>query len=295
MAEPRGRLLVVGKNSFIARHFLGAAPSDQVVAVSHGDLGRPDLLDGVDRVVSFARHPDAGRDGYDPSTMDPDIALARRIGDRDISHVMLSSRKVYAPSETPLAETAPLGPTDAYGRNKLEVERALRAMLGDRLTILRLANIFGDERLPGRRSFLSLVLNRLAERNQIRYDMSPFVERDFLPVEALGGLLAKIVEQPPGDVMNVGSGIGLATGRIALWIMEGFGGGELLVGSHEDRDRFILDIGLLERRYGRPCRLDDIRDRCLALGRQVRAAVGPSGSVSAGKAVSIGSTSAARS
>ena len=49
----------------------------------------------------------------------------------------------------PLAETAPTGPSDAYGRHKLAVEHALRELLGERLTVLRLANVFGYERGAG--------------------------------------------------------------------------------------------------------------------------------------------------
>ena len=270
MADRAGRLLVVGKNSFIARHVLDVLREDRVIARSHGDLTAPDLLDGIDIVLSCAKHPGSNRDDYDLDGADPDLALARRIGERDIKMIMLSSRKVYAPSDQPLREDASLGPGDAYGRNKLKAEQDVKGVLGDRLTILRLANIFGDERVDGRRSFLALTLNRLAEQGQIRYDMSPFVERDFLPVDVLSMLLAKIVREPPGGVMNIGSGIGLPTGRIALWIMEGYGGGQLLIDSHEEKDRFVLDISRLKERYGIPCTLEDLKERCLDLGRNLR-------------------------
>ena len=269
MAKPGSGLLVVGKNSFIASHLLKILPADGVRAVSHGALDQPDLLDGVTTVINAARHPRSCRDDYDCDTLDPDLALASRIGDRDIQLVMLSSRKVYAPSDQPLDEQAPTGPTDAYGHNKRRVEQRLATLLGKRLTILRLANIFGDERIPGRRSFLAMLLNRLAEKNQISFDMSPFVERDFLPVECLATLLSRIVCEPPGGVMNVGSGIGLPTGRLALWIMEGFGGGDLVITSHREHDRFVLNIDGLTERYGHPCNLDDLRERCIALGRSL--------------------------
>lgn len=266
--EPK--ILLVGKNSFIARHLLQAMASHQIRAVSHGDLERPGLLDGVDTVINAARHPASSQKAYDLEQLDPDLKLARRIGDLPIAMIMLSSRKVYAPSDHPLAEDAPLQPSDAYGENKLRAEQRLRSLLDERLTILRLANIFGDERLSGRRSFLAMLLTRLAGQNQIRYDMSPFVERDFLPVESLAALLTRIIQEPPGDVMNVGSGIPLPTGRIALWIMEGFGGGELLIDSHQEKDRFVLDITKLAERYGRPASIDELRTRCLELGLKLR-------------------------
>ena len=234
-------MLVFGRNSFIARHFL-AAWDQPVTAVSHDAIGRPDLLDGVDRVISFVRHPLLGSEDYRPATMDPDLRLVERLAARSIDYVMLSSRKVYAPSARPLAETDPTGPQDLYGQHKLEVENALREGLGERLTVLRLANIFGYERGQGRRTFFSLTLDGLARDGQIRFDMSPFVERDFLPVEACARVLAGIVAAPPGRVLNVGSGIALPTGRLALWVLEGYGRGALVIEAPREHDAFVLDV-----------------------------------------------------
>jgi UDP-glucose 4-epimerase len=223
----------------IARHFL-AAWDQPVAAVGHAAIDRPDLFDGVDRVLSCARHPLLGSADYRPATMDADLRLAARIARRGIDYVMLSSRKVYAPSARPLAETDPTAPQDLYGRHKLAVEQALRELLSPRLTILRLANVFGYERDPARRTFLSLLLDRLARDGQIRFDMSPFVGRDFLPVEACARLLTRIVAAPPGGVLNVGSGSALPTGRLALWVLEGYGRGELVIASPREHDAFVL-------------------------------------------------------
>lgn len=265
------RVLLVGRGSFLAGHVLHALPQAAVRAVGHEQIDRPELFEGIDTVISFARHPLIASDDYLPEVMDPDLRLAERIGDREIAYVMLSSRKVYAPSSEALAESAPLGPTDAYGHHKLAVEAHLRERLGEHLTILRLANVFGFERAPGRRTFLSILLDRLAGEGQVRLDMSPFVARDFLPVEPCARVLARIVGDPPGGVLNVGSGIALATGRLALWIIEGFGRGELVIESPREHDAFVLDVTRLRSRYGAPCGLEDLRDSCFALGRRLAA------------------------
>ncbi|MGH6900338.1 MAG: NAD-dependent epimerase/dehydratase family protein [Geminicoccaceae bacterium] len=273
-----GRLLVVGHHSFIARHFLQAC-REPVIAVGHEAIARPDLLDGVDRIVSFARHPLLGRADYRPATMDPDLRLAARIAGQGIDYVMLSSRKVYAPSTGALAESDPVAPRDLYGRHKLAAEQALGERLGTRLTILRLANVFGDERQAGRRTFFALTLEALAREGRIRFEMSPFVMRDFLPVAACARVLAQIAAAPPGGVLpggilNVGSGIALPTGRLALWVLEGYGRGELVIESPEEKDAFVLDVGRLRARYGEPTTLAELRESCLDLGRRLAADVG---------------------
>jgi dTDP-4-dehydrorhamnose reductase/UDP-glucose 4-epimerase len=262
------RLLVLGRHSFIARHFL-AARDQPVTAVSHDAIDRPDLLDGIDRVISFTRHAQLASEGYRPVTMDPDLRLADRLVGRGVSYIMLSSCKVYAPSTRPLAETDPTAPQNPYGRHKLALEQALRERLGPHLTILRLGNVFGYELGLGRRTFFALMLERLAREGRIRFDMSPFVERDFLPVEACARILAQVALAPPGGIFNLGSGIALPTGRLALWLLEGYGRGELVIESPCERDAFVLDVGRLARRYGRPCSCDDLRARCLDLGRRL--------------------------
>jgi UDP-glucose 4-epimerase len=269
-----GRILIVGRNSFLAGHLRQRLPRDQVRAVSHDAIEQPDLLDGIDCVITCARHPLLGSERYDPATMDPDLHLARRIGERAIDYLMLSSRKVYAPGAGPLAEDAPTAPGDPYGRHKLAAEHELRRLLGERLTVLRLANIFGYERQPGRRTFLSISLERLEREGRIQFDMSPFVGRDFLPVEHCARLLARIAQAPPGGVLNVGSGIGLPTGRLALWIIEGYGRGELAIASPEEKDPFVLDVGRLSGLYGPPCSWDDLRRSCLGIGRRLAAEPG---------------------
>jgi UDP-glucose 4-epimerase len=263
------RILVVGRHSFLARHALGPLDPAQVVAIGHDETLRPNLLDGIGCVVNFCRDPIAAGSDDRLDRVATDLRLARRIGDRDIAYVMLSSRKVYAPGGDPLSEASPTGPTDAYGHHKLAVEDALQKLLGERLTVLRLANVFGYERVPGRRTFMAISLERLAREGRIHYAMSPFVERDFLPVAAFARVLAKVVQAPPGGVLNVGSGIGLPTGRLALWLLEGFGSGALVIESTEEKDGFVLNVARLERLYGRPCTQADLHDACHAIGRRL--------------------------
>jgi dTDP-4-dehydrorhamnose reductase/UDP-glucose 4-epimerase len=266
-----GRVLIVGRNSFLAGHLIDQLPAAQVRAVGHEAIEQPDVLDGIACVITFARHPLLGKPGYEPATMDPDLRVARRLGASDIPYLMLSTRKVYAPAITPVAEDAATAPADLYGRHKLAAEQRLRDLLGERLTVLRLANIFGYERQPGRRTFLSISLERLQRDGRIHYDMSPFVARDFLPVGHCARMLARIAAAPPGGILNVGSGIALPTGRLALWIIEGYGRGELVIGSPEEREPFVLDVARLTGRYGAPCTWDDLRRSCLDLGRRLAA------------------------
>ena len=80
----------------------------------------------------------------------------------------------------------------------------------------------------------------------------------------------------PGGVLNLGSGVPLPTGRLALWLIEGHGRGRLVVDSPEERDAFLLDTSSLRGLLGGAgCDLAALRAACLALGRRLRTETPP--------------------
>lgn len=262
-------ILIVGRG-FIGRAVAAAMRPGEARLVGHEAVGDPALLRGVRTVLFAGRHPALGTEAWSLD-VDLELALAHAAAAARASFVSLGTRKVYAPSVSPLNEIDRVGPVDLYGRQKLELEHALVKVLGSRLTRLRLANIFGYERIAGRTSFLTQALIGLGHRDEIRFDMSPFVQRDFLPVELCARWLAEIARRPPGGVLNVGSGIALPTGRLALWLIEGYGRGRLVIESPEERDSFVLDVRNLKALLGgEGCSLEALREHTLAVGRRLR-------------------------
>ena len=198
---------------------------------------------------------------------DAELALARLAAAKGLPFLSLGTRKVYAPSGDPLAEAAPLGPTDRYGEHKLALEETLEAILGRHLTRLRLANIFGFE--LGRQGFMGMMLAALERGEPVTFDMSPFVARDFLPVETTARAIASLAQQPPGGIVNIGSGIGLETGRLALAVIEGSGHGRLLVTDPRHHDPFTLDVTRMTTLTGIAIDTPTILARAQAIGRML--------------------------
>lgn len=263
------KVVVVGANSFIARHFIEAAKGRfEVEAFSHERFLSGVNLDGSDVVVNFAIDPEFFVAPYDPQ-IDIDLKAARCAAAAEAHFVMLSSRKVYGPAAPmPVAENHPLAPGDAYGRNKARAEGEVRNVTGDRLTIVRGANVFGFE--PGRRTFFGRAMTSLRDEGRIVLDESPFARRDFMAVEAFAGMLAEIVSQRPSGVYNLGSGHSVPIGRLALWLIEGYGSGELVIINPEVRDEFRLDITSLEQTLGVPVRRQALESYCRSLGKRLR-------------------------
>jgi dTDP-4-dehydrorhamnose reductase/UDP-glucose 4-epimerase len=254
---PSGRppeILVIGRNSVLAQAFAACPDRPPCRFVTHAERAGEGVFDGIRTVVNFAIDPAFRREPY-WGEIDADLAAGRMAAERGLRFVMLSTRKVYTPADigAGIDEDGALGPVDAYGRNKLASERALRSLLGDRLTVLRIGNIVGYERVPGRPTFMNAMLDSLVREGRIRLDVSPFVARDFLPVEDFARVLGRVLAHDLRGTWNVGSGVAVEVGRLALWLIEGFGAGELHVTSPRHFDSFRLNIARLERAVGRFC------------------------------------------
>ena len=145
-------------------------------------------------VINLAFDPRLKTAAYDPA-LDVDRRLAAILAPSSCAYIMVSTRMAYGPpgDGLRLAETMPSNPVNYYGTAKLAAERHLLAAQGDRVTVLRLSNIFDPSEAAGeRRSFFGMAMRTLAAQGRIIYDMSPFVARDFLPADLLAERLVAV-------------------------------------------------------------------------------------------------------
>ena len=261
-------VLVVGASSMLAGAILSQGRDGlSLTGIAHGQLDGTDV-GAYDVVINMAYDPRYMREAYEPA-LDFDRRVAAAVATGGGHYVMMSTRKIYGPGqEGAIAEDAPARPADAYGRNKLTTEGAVRDLLGPRCTIIRLANVLGFE--PGRHTFFGIALENLRRHGRIVLDHNPFIQRDFIPLaDCAAGILA-IAGRKPSGTYNLGYGTATETGRIATWLIEGFGRGELLVNSMEERDAFLLDISRVKALGVLPEKRMSIRQRCLEIGEQLR-------------------------
>jgi len=264
------KVLVVGKNSFLASNFMARnAGRFQITGVSHGDDLNKVGLDDFSCVVNMAYDPLYFKTQYS-AAMDFDLQVAQALEGRRPHFFMMSTRKVYgAAPPFPSDESAPLAATDFYGANKAITEAKVQRVLGENCTILRIANVFGTE--TGRHTFFGIALANLKKENRIVLDVSPFTLRDFLPVESFSDMLGDVIQTSPAGVFNMGSGKAIPIGQIALWVIEGFGRGELVVNATGERDSFLLNCEKLNRAIGYDEKYAvDVRASCVAIGRRLR-------------------------
>lgn len=270
-------VLLIGKNSFLGQAFVRASAGHHAVtAVSHGEVLPGLELAGWDAVVNMAYDRRTMHEDYDAecdlAERDMDVRIARelaRLGPGRPRFYMMSTRMVYGrEAPLPAPETTPAAPPVPYARNKLMAEAEVARLLGADATILRLSNIFGFE--PGRHTFCGIALARLKAEGRIVLDVSPFVARDFLPVDDFARALVRVVARAPSGLFNLGSGRATPVGQVALSIIEGYGKGELVIANPREWDSHMLDTRRIRDVIGDYTAEIDLRTACLGIGERLK-------------------------
>lgn len=236
---------LIGKNSFLAQQIIANVPevTKNWTLLTHKEaLGDKNWSKEADVVLNCAFHPDLKREAYSP-IKDADFLLSSYIRERHAHYIMLSTRMVYGepPEYLFLREAFLPNPVNPYGCNKWETEQAVISLLPpQRLTILRLGNIFGFE--PDRPTFFGAMLTNLKNKGEISFDIAQDSQRDFLPCDRFAGIMHRIINNPKGGLYNIGSGFGTSPQELAEWLIEGYGSGEIRYTAQKTQGQFILDI-----------------------------------------------------
>lgn len=275
------RVAVTGVSGFIGRHVARhlAARGTDVVPVRR-PFERVTLLEalrGADAVVHLAGVVSALHDqDYIAANVDGTRAVAEAARTAGVPLIHISSLAAAGPASraAPRSEDDPPAPINAYGRSKLEGERAVAAIDGLQWRILRPGVVYG----PGDRALLPLF--RFAARGVMPIVGRADAAHTFVHVTDLVRAIAAAVDRPAGgDTMFVGHPRPVTTREILEGIRTAAGARAAIIRIPMAVARLAAiagDVGgmlrgrpsvMNSRRYfelaseGFVCRVDRLRDR----------------------------------
>jgi len=236
------KILVVGKNSFIGKHFLIEPFEDAYITkIGHEEL-RATLMSPIhfDVVVNFSISPSAYSDNYSYND-DTNIIIAKALKNRDnCTLIMMSTRQVYG-VEKDNSEESLAKPVSHYGANKLVVEDQVVKILGlDRVAVLRCSNIYGFE--INRKTFMGTMSSSLLKEDRIYLDFPAVTAKDFLPVKEFVQIVIDVIRARLTGLINVGSGVAVNCRKLADAFCQGYGSGRVFHRDIKVEESFVLDI-----------------------------------------------------
>lgn len=236
--------LIVGGGGFIGSHLLDhlarrgdrelivtgrserprfPLPSGVVyVQVASGDVACiGELLDKSDEVVDLA-YATVPKTSFDDPVNDvmvnlsPSVALLRQASQRKLRRFVLvsSGGTVYGNANyLPIDERHPTNPVSPYGITKLALEKyalMFRQLEGLPVVVVRPSNPYGPNQFGKlTQGFVGAAMSAAINGEKVVVFGERGTVRDYIHVNDLcQGILAAIDKGSPGDVFNVGSGVG---------------------------------------------------------------------------------------
>jgi nucleoside-diphosphate-sugar epimerase len=230
VTRARGRALVVGAGGFVGRHLAGRLAADgwEVVGtVRPGraggvpvDLTDPAALTAVVRAadpdVAFHLAASRVRGTADERTATAAVNtmsglhLVEALGERCRAVVRLGSSTEYAAVEGPMDEHAPLRPRGLFGATKAAGSLLLTAAAAERglrAVVLRAFQVYGPHDHPTR---LVPAVLRAAREGTVLPLTAPGQRRDWVHVDDVVDACVRAAladHLPPGEVLNIGTGV----------------------------------------------------------------------------------------
>lgn len=266
------KILLVGKNSFLAKAFVKENKNLFLIEqISHNDFFFIKDLGCYDWILNFSINPDFYMCPYN-AELDQDYKIAMKVKNYDVKYLLLSSRAVYDnSSKFFLDENSELnyGSNRHYALNKIESELMVSQILEEkRLLIIRLSNVFGFE--VGRKTFMGVAQTNLLTKGRVLLDVSSSSKRDFLPVNFFAKQLGYLILKNTVGIFNIGSGVAVTLEEICNMLIAGFGKGVLDVcPTKDDNDQFLLNTERLETITSMKINLDEIFNYTYLLGKRL--------------------------
>lgn len=228
--------LIIGKTSFIGNELIKLKNYD---IVAYKDIHHVDISQ-YDGVINCALNPAFKTQAYDEK-IDVDYKMAKLAYENNCHYTMVSTRKVYGSSVElkTYTEDSPTNPFDFYSENKLICENKILQQFGDKCVIVRGSNLFGFE--LGRQSFMGFCMNQLKHSEKIIFSIDENTKRDFIDIHTSSFLLDNISRKKLTGIYNLSSNYGLEIGKVAKYLIRGYGKGEFICTSNIVKEQFIID------------------------------------------------------
>ncbi|UES60270.1 sugar nucleotide-binding protein (plasmid) [Roseibium aggregatum] len=262
-------VIIFGKNSFLARGAIDAFQDCKLILLEHREIEDIGFCESNSVVINFTCHPALENRPLKNQEL-TEFELVNIIRKTNFHVVQLSTRRVYGKFNCPVTEESELDPQSIGGYNKLKSEKLLQANIPpDRLTILRLGNIFGLENDIHRRTFFARALTSLAFDGRINLDIDPRSEKDFLPLHFFARAVDDIARIRPSGTFNLGAGFSTSVGDICSWLINGFGRGKLNISQGVLTDSFWLDCSKIDKHITAKIRRPELQSSVREIGRSL--------------------------
>jgi len=202
------KIVILGNRSFIQKNLYQCLQNRFDVKKIKFQNIKKFKFNNIDYLINCSSHTNFFKKKYEKK-YDRNYILSTFIKKHYAKLVILSSRQVYEPKFN-ITEKSKIKPINLYGKNCIKSEKNCKKILNDRLIVLRLSNVFGNEIGKKKKPSLISILIEGIKKKKVTFDNNYYLYKDFLPINHLSNYMNKILLKDNfSGILNVGSGVPL--------------------------------------------------------------------------------------
>ena len=269
------RLLIIGKNSFIASYiFFNLKNKIFIKRITYSEFIKKSesFISKFNYLLNCSLKKEYVFKNYN-KRFDIDYYILNKIKKININYIFLSSRKIYKPKLN-IRETDKILPQDNYAKNKLITENYIKKNMRNNYLILRVSNIIGSRLVNNNKShnlFLDNFIINLKNRVVFVHNNS---FKDFISINQFTSIFFKIINKNLKGTFNVSLGKKIYISEILQWLTS-YCKKSLIEKNYDinnkvyNSDSFTLDNSKLKKALNIYIKKKDLKKYCENLSKKI--------------------------
>ena len=270
------KIIIVGRNSFIARHLQGYFKRRCIVnIISYQKFIKNLNFNNIDYVINCSSRIEYVKQKYQ-SKFDHDLQISKKIFKfKKCKLIFLSTRKIYKPNNN-IKECDKILPKENYSKNKYITEKKLLEILSERVLILRISNLIGLHNNKKKRklhkTFIEIFLDNI-KKNKI-FDHKN-IYKDFLPINLFAKIVFLLVKKNKTGIFNVSMGKKIYLKSLIRWLNH-YNTNKIMIINYPkndykkfNKDSFFLNNTTLLKSINIKFDLNDLKKECLRISKKL--------------------------
>lgn len=215
-------ILIIGRYSFFSVnlfHYFKSRTNVKKISFSNFRKLKSKQIDKYHYIINCSLKSQYIKNKYNQKN-DLDLYIANKIKKNNTKLVFLGSRHVYYPRDN-IKENYKKNPISNYGKNKSKTENLINKVLGDKVLILRIANIIGDRNLKNYRKIHKTFIDIFFETINLNYVLNnQRLYKDFLTIGQIVRIIYKLIKIDSTGIFNVSSGKKIFLFKLIEWLLK---------------------------------------------------------------------------
>jgi nucleoside-diphosphate-sugar epimerase len=267
----KNNILIFGKNSFVGSNLYRHLKKNYLVKIKDFNSNNLKKISLYDCIINCSINKNYVYGNYKVKN-DFDLKIVKKIKHHNTKYIFLQTRKIYIP-KSDIKENSSKKCKENYEKNKYVTEKKISKILKNKLVVLRVSNIIGDNYSKSRKihkTYLDYLIQNVS-KNKIIDNQKKF--KDFIDINFFSKIVHNIIKKKIYGVFNISIGEKIYLNDINTWLLSSLRKkNELSIVNNvrfPNDESFFLNNSKIKKKIKFKYNKNDLKKECIKLSKKI--------------------------